>query len=50
MPAAAAMSACAWTASLYELTEEIQLDKNKKHHIEVVIDRLMMKPGPCAAV
>ena len=30
--------------SLYELTEEIQLDKNKKHHIEVVIDRLMMKP------
>ena len=30
--------------SLYDLTEEIQLDKNKKHHIEVVIDRLMMKP------
>ena len=30
--------------SLYELAEEIQLDKNKKHHVEVVIDRLMMKP------
>ena len=30
--------------SLYELTEEIQLDKNKKHHIEVVVDRLIMKP------
>ena len=30
--------------SLYELTEEIPLDKNKKHHIEVVIDRLIMKP------
>ena len=30
--------------SLYELTEEISLDKNKKHHIEVVVDRLIMKP------
>ena len=30
--------------SLYELTEDIALDKNKKHHIEVVIDRLIMKP------
>ncbi len=30
--------------SLYELTEEIQPDKNKKHHIEVVVDRLIMKP------
>ncbi|MCQ2432451.1 MAG: excinuclease ABC subunit UvrA, partial [Clostridia bacterium] len=30
--------------SLYELTEEISLDKNKKHTIEVVIDRLVMKP------
>ena len=30
--------------SLYELTEEIPLDKNKKHHIEVVVDRLIMKP------
>ena len=30
--------------SLYELTEEILLDKNKKHHIEVVVDRLIMKP------
>ena len=30
--------------SLYELTEEISLDKNKKHHIEVIVDRLIMKP------
>ena len=30
--------------SIYVLTEEIALDKNKKHSIEVVIDRLVMKP------
>ena len=29
--------------SVYDLTEEISLDKNKKHHIEVVVDRLVMK-------
>ncbi len=29
--------------SLYELTEEIALDKNKKHTIEIVIDRLVMR-------
>ena len=31
--------------SMYELTEEIKLDKNKKHNIEIVVDRLMVKPG-----
>ena len=31
--------------SLYELTEEISLDKNIKHNIEVVIDRLVVKEG-----
>ena len=31
--------------SLYELSEEIKLDKNKKHNIEIVVDRLMVKPG-----
>ncbi len=31
--------------SMYELTEEIKLDKNKKHNIEIVVDRLMIKPG-----
>ena len=31
--------------SLYELSEEITLDKNKKHSIEVVIDRLVMREG-----
>ncbi|MBQ1264204.1 MAG: excinuclease ABC subunit UvrA, partial [Oscillospiraceae bacterium] len=30
--------------SVYDLTEEIGLDKNKKHSIEVIIDRLVMKP------
>ncbi len=31
--------------NVYELGEEIDLDKNKKHNIEVVIDRLVMKEG-----
>ena len=31
--------------NLYELTEEIALDKNIKHNIEVVVDRIMVKPG-----
>ncbi len=30
--------------SLYELTEEIKLEKNKKHNIEVVVDRLVVRP------
>ena len=29
----------------YELTEEIPLEKNKKHNIEIVVDRLMIKEG-----
>ena len=31
--------------SLYELTEEIKLDKNIKHNIEIVVDRLVVRPG-----
>lgn len=31
--------------SLYELTEEISLDKNIKHNIDVVVDRLVVKEG-----
>lgn len=31
--------------NMYELSEEIQLDKNKKHDIEVVVDRLVVKEG-----
>lgn len=31
--------------NMYELTEEIKLDKNKKHNIEIVVDRLMVKEG-----
>ena len=31
--------------NMYELTEEIQLDKNIKHNIEVVVDRLVVKEG-----
>ena len=30
--------------NLYELDEEIQLEKNKKHSIEIVIDRLIIRP------
>ena len=30
---------------LYDVTEEIQLEKNKKHSIELVVDRLVMKEG-----
>ena len=30
--------------SQYELSEEIKLDKNKKHNIDVVIDRLVIRP------
>ena len=30
---------------LYELSEEIKLDKNKKHSIEIVVDRLVMRDG-----
>ncbi|MDD6189328.1 MAG: excinuclease ABC subunit UvrA [Clostridiales bacterium] len=30
---------------LYDLSEEIALEKNKKHHIEIVVDRLVIKDG-----
>ena len=30
---------------MYELSEEIKLDKNIKHNIEIVVDRLVVKPG-----
>ncbi len=31
--------------SLYDLSEEIKLDKNIKHNIEILVDRLIVKPG-----
>ncbi len=31
--------------SLYELTEDIRLDKNIKHNIDIVVDRLVVKAG-----
>ena len=31
--------------NLYDLSEEILLDKNQKHNIEIVVDRLVVKPG-----
>lgn len=31
--------------NMYELSEEIPLDKNKKHNIEIVVDRLIIKQG-----
>ncbi len=30
--------------SIYDLSEEIKLDKNKKHNIEIIVDRLVIKP------
>ena len=34
---------CRVDGSQYELTEEIKLDKNKKHSIEIVVDRLVIR-------
>nr|WP_303009160.1 excinuclease ABC subunit UvrA [uncultured Anaerostipes sp.] len=31
--------------NIYDLEEEITLDKNKKHNIEIVVDRLAVRPG-----
>lgn len=31
--------------NLYELSEEITLDKNVKHNVEIIVDRLVVKPG-----
>ncbi len=31
--------------NMYELTEEIKLEKNFKHNIEIIVDRLVVKPG-----
>ena len=31
--------------NMYELSEEIGLDKNIKHNIEIIVDRLVVKPG-----
>ena len=30
--------------SLYDLSEDIPLEKNRKHHIEIVVDRLIVRP------
>ena len=35
---------CRADGVLYELTEEIPLEKNKKHSIEIVVDRLVIRP------
>jgi excinuclease ABC subunit A len=35
---------CRADGSLYDLSEEIHLDKNKKHTIEIVVDRLVIRP------
>ena len=31
--------------NLYDLSEDIPLEKNKKHHIEIVVDRLIVRPN-----
>ncbi len=30
--------------SIYDLSEEIKLNKNTKHNIEIIVDRLVIKP------
>ena len=39
------LSVFRFDGSLYELSEEIKLDKNIKHNIEIIVDRLVVKPG-----
>lgn len=34
---------CRVDGNLYDLSEEIKLEKNKKHHIEIMVDRLVIK-------
>ena len=43
--ARAVMSVCAWTAISTIFPKTIELDKNKKHNIEIIVDRLVMKRG-----
>ena len=31
--------------NVYDLSEDIPMEKNKKHNIEIVVDRLVVKPG-----
>ena len=31
--------------NIYDLSEDIPMEKNKKHNIEIVVDRLVIKPG-----
>ena len=39
------MSVCGWMVTCMSLSEEISLDKNIKHNIEIVVDRLVVKKG-----
>ena len=36
---------CRVDGLFYELTEEIKLEKNKKHNIDIVVDRLVLRPN-----
>jgi len=36
--------------NLYDLSEQIVLEKNKKHHIEIVVDRVVVKPDARARI
>ena len=42
--AKARLCPCPRDGSLYELDEEIKLEKNKKHSIEIIVDRLIIRP------
>ncbi len=45
MPRKADMSVSECDGNMYELSEEIKLEKNMKHNIEIVVDRLAIKEG-----
>ena len=38
------MSECGWTEIVFDLSEEIPLEKNIKHNIEIIVDRLVIRP------
>ena len=44
-PDAAATCVCGWTEICMSFPKRFQLDKNKKHNIEIVVDRLVIQSG-----
>lgn len=44
-PKRAVMCVLLWIGHIYDLSEEIKLEKNKKHNIEILVDRLVVRRG-----